>query len=83
MSDRSCNRGMIHNKIHFSSPGCPRPSIALQMQNRDLKHHSFHLLQSEYTIVNVSYVIRIEGFVACMVACFTHIFLSLALAVPA
>ena len=29
-SDRSCVRGMIHNKIHRIRPGCPRPSIALQ-----------------------------------------------------
>ena len=32
---------MIHNEIHLISPGCPRPSIALQMQNRGLKRHSF------------------------------------------
>ena len=23
-------RGMIHGKIHFISPGCPRPGIAIQ-----------------------------------------------------
>ena len=38
-SDRSCTRGKILSKIHLISPGCPRPSIALQMQNRGLKHH--------------------------------------------
>ena len=32
---------MIRNKIHLFSPGCMRPSIALQVLNRDLKHHSF------------------------------------------
>ena len=32
---------MIHNKIHLISPGCPRPGIALQVQNRSLQHHSF------------------------------------------
>ena len=31
-SDRSCTRGMFHNKIHLISPGCPRPSIALTVQ---------------------------------------------------
>ena len=29
-SDQSCNLGMIHHKIHFINPGCPRPSIAEQ-----------------------------------------------------
>ena len=39
------HQGMIHNKIHLISPGCPQPSIAfLTMQNHGLKHHSFHLL---------------------------------------
>ena len=40
-SDRSCTRGMLHNKIHLTSPSCPLPSIALQVQNRGLKHQSF------------------------------------------
>ena len=31
--------GMIHNKFHLISPGCPQPSIALQ-QNHGLKHQS-------------------------------------------
>ena len=43
-SDRSCTRGMVHNKIHLINPCCPGPSIALQVQNRGLKqHHSFIL----------------------------------------
>ena len=29
-SERSCTRGMIHNKFISLPPGCPRPSIALQ-----------------------------------------------------
>ena len=29
-SDRSCTTGMMYNKIHIISPGCPRPDIALQ-----------------------------------------------------
>ena len=32
---------MIRNKIHLIRPGCLRPSIALTVQNRGLKHHSF------------------------------------------
>ena len=36
-----CARGMIHNKIHVICPGCLRPSIALTVQKRGLKHHSF------------------------------------------
>ena len=40
LSDRSPTRGMIHNKIPLINPGYPRPSIALQVQNRGLKHHS-------------------------------------------
>ena len=39
-SDRSCTRGMIHNKLSLISPGCPRPCIALQLSNRGLQHHS-------------------------------------------
>ena len=37
----SRTRGIIHNKIHLISPGCPLPSIALQVQDRGLKHYSF------------------------------------------
>ena len=37
----SFTRGMIHIKLHLISPGCPKPSISLQMQNRGLKHHLF------------------------------------------
>ena len=55
-SNWSCTRGMIrnkqckinalkekiHNKIHLISPGCPRPSIALQCKiMTHLKHHPF------------------------------------------
>ena len=36
-SDWSCTGGMIHNRMHLIVPGCPRPSIALQVQNRGLK----------------------------------------------
>ena len=32
---------MNHRKIHFISPGCPLPSIALQVQNCSRKHLSF------------------------------------------
>ena len=40
-SDQSCARGMVHNKIHLIRQGCLRPSIALTVQNRGLKHQSF------------------------------------------
>ena len=43
-SDRSCARGMIHNKIHPIRPGFLRPSIALTVQNRGLKDQSFDFL---------------------------------------
>ena len=36
----SCTRGMIHNKIHLISLGCPWPSIAL-LQNHGPKRWSF------------------------------------------
>ena len=43
--DWSYARGMVHNKIHHIHPGCLRPSIALTVQNRGLKHQSlFHWL---------------------------------------
>ena len=32
---------MVHDKIHLIRPGCLRPSIALTVQNRGLKHQSF------------------------------------------
>ena len=37
-------RDMIDNESHLISPGCPRTTLALQVQNRGLKHHSFQLL---------------------------------------
>ena len=42
----------IHNKIHLIIPGCPRPSIALQEQNRGLKHQSF-IRCEEHIIFNI------------------------------
>ena len=42
LSDRSCAWGMIHNKLHFIRPGCPRPRITLQCRDRGLKHQSYH-----------------------------------------
>ena len=34
----------------FLSPGCPRPSIALQVQNHGLKHHTFILLLTSFCV---------------------------------
>ena len=48
-----CTRGMIHNKIHPISPGCPQPSIALQVQKRGLEHHSFILKVQEYSVYHL------------------------------
>ena len=42
---------MIHYKIHLSSPGCPRPSIALQVQNRGLAKTPFISFDQEYMFV--------------------------------
>ena len=44
-----CIKGMTHNKIHIIRPGCPLPSIALQMPNRGLKHHSFNFIYPKRT----------------------------------
>ena len=41
-SNQSCTWGMMLNKIHLIRPGCLWPSIALTVQNRGLKHQSFH-----------------------------------------
>ena len=52
-SNRSCTRGMIHNKIHLFSPDYRRPSIALQFSG--LKHKSFHFMlwtESHLTITH-------------------------------
>ena len=38
---------MIHNGIHVFSVGCPRPSIALQVQNRGLKHQLCPIFQGD------------------------------------
>ena len=35
----------LNNSVGYEiDPGCPRPSIALQVQNHGLKHQSFHLI---------------------------------------
>ena len=39
---------MIRTKIHLISSGCPQLSLALTVQNRGLKHHSFHF--SNYAV---------------------------------
>ena len=36
--ERSILHQGYHNKIHLIRPGCPWPRVALQVQNRDLKH---------------------------------------------
>ena len=41
LANRSCARGMIHNKIKYIRPGGLLPSIALTVQSRGLKHDSF------------------------------------------
>ena len=38
---REIDTVMFHNKIYLPHPGCLWPSIALTVQNRGLKHHSF------------------------------------------
>ena len=43
-------RPILHQRhdslqIHLISPWGPRPSIAIHVQNRGLKHHSFHLYE--------------------------------------
>ena len=48
-SDWSSARGMIHNKIHLVCLGCLQPSIALTVQNRGLKQHSFTQLIAVYS----------------------------------
>ena len=40
---RAIHPGPIPNKIHLIRLGCPRPSRALTVPNRGLKHHSFTL----------------------------------------
>ena len=59
--------GVIRNNIHLISPGCPRPSVAFQVQNRGLKYHSFCFIPytpeveriyfSSYFILHCSFVL--------------------------
>ena len=44
VTTRSGRAGLIHNKSHPISPGYPRSSIALQVQNRGLKHQSIQFI---------------------------------------
>ena len=61
-TDRSCTRGMIYNQIYLISPGCPRSSIVLQVQNRGLTHNSFHFISNIY----VFYCFKLKwGFYKC------------------
>ena len=49
---------MIHNKIHLISPGFPRPSITLQVQNCVRKHHSSHFVGSiDYLLAELCFVL--------------------------
>ena len=49
-SGRSCSRGMIHNKIHLISPGCPRPNTALQSRIVALNSiHFIHIISLLHT----------------------------------
>ena len=59
-SDLSCTRGMILNRIHLISPGCPWPRIALQVQNRGVKHQSFIPYISKHTDILFSLKICFE-----------------------
>ena len=43
------------NVVH--PPGCPHPSIALQMQNHDLEHHSLILFSSQQVQVTFDTVV--------------------------
>ena len=47
-SDQSCTRDMIHNKFNLISPGCPRPSIALNC--RIVKYHSSFIVLHHWQI---------------------------------
>ena len=64
-----CTRGMTYNKINLVSPGCPRPSIALQVQIRGLKHHSFiilWLIRFQFFSLRVVTVTLLHGVWCCL-----------------
>ena len=42
--------GMIHNKIHLISPGCPQPSIALQC--RIMAENTYHSINTSKVLSN-------------------------------
>ena len=48
-ASKQVERSILHQgekawQIHPVSPGCLRPSLALQVQNRGLKHRSFNFI---------------------------------------
>ena len=49
-SDRFCTWGIIHTKSHLISPGCPRPSTALQ--SRIVAPITTHLLSLFFSLVS-------------------------------
>ena len=36
------------SRFKYISPGCPRPTMELQVQNRGLRHKSFHFVLCKY-----------------------------------
>ena len=46
-------------QIHPISPGCPRPSVAIQMQIGGLKHHSFNLKFNLMAYVYCNYLLYV------------------------
>ena len=53
---QACHR-TFHNKIHLIRPGCLRPSTAVTVQKRGLKHQSFILACHPFPATNISWEI--------------------------
>ena len=74
-SDRSCTRGMIHNKMYLIIPGFLRPSIA--SQNRIMAYntltHSIHLIAISLTIY-ISFTQRMPAVVPHQIISYKFIF---------
>ena len=64
-SDRSCTRGMIHNKIHLCSSIYPRPRI-VSVQNRGLKSCIYSIIHLVF-LQAITYrdIQTIATFVSC------------------
>ena len=70
-SKQSCTMGMIHNKIHIISPGCPRPTIAFKC--RIMAANTIHSLIHSHLFFSF----LVQGCLRCLQGVQGHFFCPL------